>query len=80
MKIKLVFNDWLKQLPSHEIQHCYNTNDGFNLTKGDFHSGTTFNAEIQLDEEQEQELTEALTKTKAGVRFIPVFWVFSEKE
>ena len=63
MEIKLVFNDWQRNLKS-----IYNTEEGVKLSSGDFHSGTTFKATIALDEEHEQVLREAL---EAGA--YPVF-------
>lgn len=65
MKIKLVFDDWRKRLKS-----IYSTKEGIELSMGDFHSGTTFNAEIELNIEQEEDLKEAL---ESGAT--PVFYV-----
>lgn len=58
MKIKLVFHDWIGNGSYSE------------LSLGDFHSGSTFDAEIKLTEDQEKEITEAI-KNKS----YPVFWV-----
>ncbi len=55
MKVKLVFDDW--KLRGESI---YGTLEGVALSEGDFHSGTTFNGEIHLDNEQESELHRAL--------------------
>lgn len=68
MKIKLVFSDW--QLRGKSV---YNTEKGIQLSLGQFHSGTTFNGEIILDEDDEEELKQAL---KDG--YEPVFCVYSE--
>ena len=64
MKIKLVFQDWqeLGQPIDPEREH--------ELSKGDFHAGSTFDGNIQLDAQQEEELREAIM---AGYQ--PVFWV-----
>ncbi len=62
MKIKLIFDDW--QDPEGR-NACYSE-----LSRGDFHSGTTFNGEIFLDSEQASELKEALARG-----FNPVFWI-----
>jgi len=55
MKIKLVFEDWKKNGKS-----IYNTEDGIELSIGDFHSGTTFNGEINLSPDNEEELKQAI--------------------
>ena len=55
MKIKLIFSDWEKNSKS-----IYATDKGIDLTMGDFHSGSTFDAEVNLNEEQEQELKQAI--------------------
>ncbi len=65
MKIKLVFDDWRKQGKS-----VGNTPEGVELTWNDFHSGSTFDARIDLDAWQEKELRDALKKA-----YRPVFWV-----
>jgi hypothetical protein len=66
VKIKLVFNDW--QVKGKSI---YNTEKGVELSMGDFHSGSTFNREIRLDDEQAIELHEAFNKG-----FNPVFIIY----
>lgn len=55
MKVSLVFSDWQKVGKS-----IYNTDEGVNLSCGQFHSGTTFPAEIELDEEDAEELKVAM--------------------
>lgn len=65
MKIKLVFEDWQKNGVS-----IYRTVTGRKLTRGDFHSGSAFNGEIELTKEQEEELNDVMAK---GCN--PVFWV-----
>ena len=65
MKVKLVFDDWRRGSKS-----VYSTEEGVELSIGDFHSGTTFNAEIELNVEQEEDLKEAL---ESGAT--PVFYV-----
>lgn len=64
MKIKLVFDDWRDR--SHKS--VYGTEKGVNLSMGDFHSGTTFNATIEVDDPEE--LKESLRQG-----FIPVFYI-----
>jgi len=66
MKIRLVFDDWRNK----KGESVYNTLVGVDLSMRDFHSGTAFTADIQLDEEGELELKEALV---AG--YVPVFYV-----
>lgn len=65
MKIKLVFEDWQKNGVS-----IYHTGKGRKLTAGDFHSGSAFDGEIRLTEEQEEELDNAMANGNN-----PVFWV-----
>ena len=43
MQVKLVFTDWCKDGKS-----IYDTEEGINLSTGQFHSGTTFDADIDL--------------------------------
>ena len=69
MKINLVFNDWKKGMKS-----VYNTEEGLDLSMRSFHSGTTFNAEIDLDEYEEEELKEALQKG-----FVPYFYTIERE-
>ena len=64
MQVDLVFSDW--QRDGHSI---YYTEEGVELSLGEFHSGTVFAAEIALDLDGEEELTEALA---AGA--IPLFY------
>ncbi len=68
MKIKLVFGDWQK-----EGRSIYQTPEGIELTKGDFHAGSTFDARIDVDAWQEKELRDALKKG-----YQPVFWVVTK--
>ena len=69
MKIKLVFSGWTKKGAD-----IYSTEKGVELSMGDFHSGTTFRGEIELDEFQEEELKEAL-----GDGCNPEFILYDEK-
>ena len=64
MKIKLVFDDWRRG----GISICRSP-EGIELSKGDFHAGSTFDARIDLDAWQEKELRDALEKG-----YQPVFW------
>lgn len=63
MKVQLIFTDWKKDNKS-----VYNTEEGNNLGMGPFHSGTTFNAEIELSEGNAEELKQAI---KNG--YVPVW-------
>ena len=65
MKIKLVFLDWRKFGQSISL-----TEKGVDLSGGDFHSGSTFTATIELDGEQEQELRAALL-----AKYQPCWWM-----
>lgn len=68
MKVQLVFEDWRD---CHDATiSVYNAVVGIRLSSGDFHSGTTFSGEIDLDGEQEEELREAMARG-----FKPVFRV-----
>ena len=67
MKIKLVFLDWKMKGES-----VYSTEVGNELSKGDFHSGTTFMGEIKLDLEQESEIRKAIM-----LGYQPCFWISS---
>ena len=66
MKIKLVFTDW----KNRSGQSVYNKPVGIELAKGDFHSGSTFTAEVKFDEDQVDELKSAL---QSG--YTPVFYL-----
>lgn len=66
MIIKLVFTDW----KNSNFDNIYNTEKGIELSSGDFHSGSTFDAIITLEKEQHEELELALEKG-----FIPFFYV-----
>mgnify|MGYP001580239085 CR=1 FL=1 len=65
MKVRLVFEDWQRKGRS-----IYATEEGLRLSMGDFHSGSTFDATIEVDEEQAAELHRALSTGAC-----PVFWV-----
>lgn len=71
MRIYLVFDDWRDS----KHQSIYRTEKGVDLSMGDFHSGTMFAGEIQLDEDAEQDLAVALEEG-----YIPVFSVCSNRE
>lgn len=62
--IKLVFNDWLDQ----SYNSVYETEEGWELTKRMFHSGSTFTGEIDLHADEVKELEIARAKG-----FRPVF-------
>jgi len=66
VKTSLVFLDWLDR----DLKSVYNTEKGVELSKTDFHSGSTFSCNIELDAEQEEFLLESIM---AGYR--PVFCV-----
>jgi hypothetical protein len=57
IRVKLVFHDWVRLGNS-----IYNTEEGLELSSGDFHSGTTFKGEIELDEWNAFDLVEAFKK------------------
>ena len=65
MKIKLSFLDWEKDCKS-----VYNTIENMALSSGDFHSGSTFDAEIELTPENEHEIKSAIAQG-----YTPCFWL-----
>ena len=65
MRVGLVFDDWRDK--NH--RSIYSTEQGVELAMGDFHSGTMFLADIQLDEDSARALESALS---AG--YVPVFY------
>lgn len=67
MKIKLVFDDWQK-FDGKQVTSVYQTNQ--ELSYGNFHSGTVFEAEIHLAPDEKEELEDALNK-----KFMPIFRV-----
>ena len=70
VEIELVFEDW----QNREGKSIYYTEEGVTLTCGDFHHGTVFDGEIELDESSAADLRDALD---AGFR--PVFVVLLPK-
>lgn len=68
MIIKMSFEDWKPHDSGHSI---YSTEKGVELSMGDFHSGTVFEADIKLDSENEKELMDAI---KQG--YNPIFRIF----
>jgi hypothetical protein len=68
VKVELVFDDWRDK----SGRSVYGTN--YELSLSDFHSGTIFQGEIDLDEESERKLTQALEQG-----FVPVFYITKEK-
>jgi len=65
MKVKLIFDDWKK-----DFESIHGTERGIDLEMGSFHGGSTFNAEIELNEWEEKDFEEAL---KEGI--IPYFYM-----
>ena len=65
IKISLVFDDWTK-----EGKPIYNTEEGVDLSLGIFHSGSTFEGTISLNEDDAEELIEAMEKG-----YQPQFWI-----
>jgi len=69
MKIRMVFDDWRNS----KGKSVYGTEH--ELSYGDFHSGTIFEGEIDIDAESEEELKEAMEKG-----FVPVFYLIGLEE
>lgn len=57
MKVKMIFYDWRDRETGKTV---YQTQRGISLSSGVFHSGTTFDAEIKLDGDDTQELSDLL--------------------
>lgn len=70
MKVKLAFYHWLDK--DGRVIHAYN-DETLELIMGNYHSGTVFYAELNVDEEDAAELREAL---KQG--YNPLFEVWAE--
>lgn len=75
MKCKIIFDDW-RQIG--KVGSIYSEATGIELSLGDLHSGTTFDAEIYLpvDKNIEKEIEEALKNHGA----YPVFSIIVEKQ
>lgn len=71
IKVQLVFQDW----QDSDGDSVYNTEDGVDLSMGDLHSGTVFEAAIKLDDDDLCRLSEAFEK---GYR--PVFYLHVQKK
>ena len=70
LQIKMSFEDWM---PHNSGKSIYSTEKGVELSMGDFHSGTVFEATIELDVDSEKELKEAI---KQG--FNPIFRIYEK--
>ena len=68
MKIELVFWTWTKG-----GEDIYLTEESVWLSMGLFHGGTSFNGTIELDEQDAEELAEALSKG-----YSPMFMVHEQ--
>lgn len=64
-RMTLVFQNWMRN--GSDISF---TEEGSDLSLGDFHSGTVFSAIIMLDEDEESDLRQALATGAC-----PVFYV-----
>ena len=65
-------DDWRKLGISNSV---YGTELGFNLSLGDLHCGTTFEAKVELPDYIEKEILKAMREHKA----YPVFRLMVEK-
>jgi hypothetical protein len=66
MKVQLVFYDWMDIKNNLSMYH---TQIGLELTMGDFHGGTVFEAEIDFEDYQGE-----IAKAKE-VGIVPVFYL-----
>ena len=71
MKVKLVFTDWLDR----DGKSVYSTDEGIELSSGNFHSGTTFPGMVELDGENTEHIVSA---ARGGYR--PVFMMIVAEE
>lgn len=71
MRTALVFDDWRDR----DHKSIYLTEEGVDLAMGDFHHGTMFSADIQLDEDSAKELEAALSDG-----YVPVFYVSKDTD
>lgn len=71
MRVKIVFDDWRQVGKADSI---YQTELGGDLSSGDLHSGTTFDAELTVDAATEREIKRAWVYAGA----YPVFSVMME--
>lgn len=67
MKINLVFEDW----QDGDGESVLYTEDGIELSMGDFHPGTVFDGTIRIDDESEAAALQAALE--AGFR--PIFYL-----
>lgn len=68
MRVALIFEDW--QDPNGVS--IYSTEEGVELSMGDLHSGSTFYAELEVDEDTAEELHRAnASGCKAIFRVVP---------
>ena len=72
MRCKLVLDDW-RQLGNSES--IYGTPLGWKLSLGDLHSGTTFDVEVRVSEDVEEEIIKAMQDHGA----YPVFRLLVER-
>lgn len=71
VRVKMVLDDWRRV---GEVDSIYDTERGIQLSLGDLHSGTTFDATIVLREEVMKEIMLAWKQDKS----FPVFSVMME--
>lgn len=69
MRVNLVFYDWIEEESGESI---YCTEEGMELSLGDLHSGTTFTAEIELEDYQGE------FEIAAENGIVPVFYATPE--
>lgn len=68
MKVRLVFADWQNQ----NFNSVYQTEEGIELSKRNFHSGSTWQAEVEMNETEAEELKQAQARG-----FRPIFELIS---
>jgi len=66
LAVKLVFSDWLGK----DHRSVYSTEEGMDLSAGQFHSGTTFEGAVRLDPGEQRELESAMASG-----YTPVFYL-----
>lgn len=68
-KVKLVFDDW-RRWDGTKDESVYSTQEGVELSMGDLHGGSTFDAEIEVSDDDAARLSSAMS---TGIK--PVFYM-----
>jgi hypothetical protein len=58
VKVKLAFDDWQDK----QCKSVYSTEVGIELSMGNFHSGSTWDGEIEIDETDLRDIKKSISK------------------